>query len=219
MLHQFIKPLLLVSLVLILPVVILLFAGESFASVIESWKNSPPAPSTMFLTVAGILATDVFLPVPSGPISTLAGSQLGIVAGTLASTLGMTVGGIVAFALARKWGRPFAERISDPQELADMETIADNFGFSALLVTRPLPIVAEACVLLLGTLQMHWRVFLPTLIVSNLLIAATYATLGHYASEQSWLPMAVGISLAVPIFFTICIRHIGRHRTGADEGR
>jgi uncharacterized membrane protein YdjX (TVP38/TMEM64 family) len=212
MFHSLFKPILLVSLVLFLPVVILLFTGESFASVIESWKNSPPAPSTMFLAIAGILATDVFLPVPSGPVSTLAGSQLGIVAGTLASTLGMTIGGIVAFALARKWGRPFAERIAGPQELTDMEAIADSFGLSALLVTRPLPIVAEACVLLLGTLQMHWRVFLPTLIVSNLLIAATYATLGHYASEQSWLPMAVGISLAIPILLTVFARRWQRQQ-------
>jgi uncharacterized membrane protein YdjX (TVP38/TMEM64 family) len=219
MLHQFIRPLLLVSLVLILPVVILLFTGESFASLIEAWKKSPPAPSTMFFAIAGILATDIFLPVPSGPISTLAGSQLGIFAGTLASTLGMTIGGIVAFALARRWGRPFAERISDPQELTDMESIADSFGLSALLVTRPLPIVAEACVLLLGTLQMRWRVFVPTLIVSNLVIAATYATLGHYASEQSWLPMAVGMSLAAPILLTMLVQRVSQHRTGADKSR
>jgi uncharacterized membrane protein YdjX (TVP38/TMEM64 family) len=219
MLHQFLKPLLLVSLVLILPVVILLFTGESFASVIESWKNSSPAPSTMFLAVAGILATDIFLPVPSGPISTLAGSQLGIVAGTLASTLGMTIGGIAAFALARRWGRPFAERLASAQELSDMESIADSFGLSALLVTRPLPIVAEACVLLLGTLQMKWRVFVPMLAASNLVIAATYATLGHYASQQSWLPLAVGMSLAVPIFLTIFIRHIGQQRAGTDKSR
>jgi uncharacterized membrane protein YdjX (TVP38/TMEM64 family) len=202
----------LVSLVLVLPVVILVFTGESFASLIESWKSSPPSPSTMFLAIAGILATDVFLPVPSGPISTLAGSQLGIVAGTLASTLGMTIGGIVAFALARKWGRPFAERLANPQELADMEGIADSFGLSALLLTRPLPIIAEACVLLLGTLQMHWRVFLPTLVFSNLLIAATYATLGHYASEQSWLPTAVGISLAIPVLLAVIIRRWQRQQ-------
>jgi uncharacterized membrane protein YdjX (TVP38/TMEM64 family) len=217
MLHQFLKPLVLVSLVLILPVVILVFAGEAFASVIESWKSSPPAPITMFFAIAGILATDVFLPVPSGPISTLAGSQLGIVFGTLASTFGMTIGGVIAFALARKWGRPFAERFSSPQELTDMETIADSFGLSALLLTRPLPIVAEACVLLLGTLKMHWRVFLPALVGSNLLIAATYATLGHYASEQAWLPTAVGMSLAVPVLLTILFRRFGRMRSQSDK--
>lgn len=217
MLHQFFKPLLLVSLVLILPVVILVFAGESFASMLEGWKSSPPAPSTMFFAIAGILATDVFLPVPSGPISTLAGSQLGILAGTSASTLGMTIGGVIAFALARKWGRPFAEWLSSPQELVDMETIADSFGLSALLLTRPLPIVAEACVLFLGTLKMNWRVFLPALVGSNLLIAATYATLGYYASEHAWLPTAVGMSLAVPVFLTILFKRVRRQNLKADK--
>jgi uncharacterized membrane protein YdjX (TVP38/TMEM64 family) len=201
------KPLLLVALVLVLPLVLLAFTDESFAALTERWQNTPPSPATLFLAVAAILATDVFLPVPSGPISTLAGSQLGIVAGTLASTLGMTSGGIIAFALARRWGEPLAERFADPQQLRDLESSASTHGTWLVLITRPLPVLAEACVLLVGTLQMKWHTFLPTLITSNLLIAGTYAVIGHTASDNDWLPAAICLSMALPIFVAYVVRH------------
>jgi uncharacterized membrane protein YdjX (TVP38/TMEM64 family) len=205
--NRIVKPLLLVALVLVLPLVLLAFAGESFANVQERWKAAPPTPAVLFVAVAAILATDIFLPVPSGPISTLAGSQLGIVAGTLASAIGMTLGGTIAFALARRWGRPLAERLSSGQSLTDLESIANSYGVLLLLVTRALPVLAEAAVLLLGTLQMKWRIFLPTLVVSNLVIAACYATLGSTASEHDWLPIAVCLSMAVPFCFALMIKH------------
>ncbi len=193
------KPLLLVALVLVLPLVMLAFSGESFAALAERMKNDPPSSAVLFLTVVVILATDVFLPVPSGPISTLAGSQLGIALGTLASALGMTLGGFIAFALARRWGRPLAERFADREQLTNLEATADTHGLWLVLLTRPLPVLAEAGVLLVGTLQMSWRAFLPTLIVSNFLIAATYALLGQTARMRGWLPAAVCFSIVLPI--------------------
>jgi uncharacterized membrane protein YdjX (TVP38/TMEM64 family) len=206
MTHPFAKPLLLVSLVLVLPLVLLAFVGESFATFIERVKNDPPSITTTFLAVAVILATDVFLPVPSGPISTLAGSQLGLIGGTLASTLGMTIGGTIAFALARRWGHPLTERFADREQLAGLESAADAHGIWLLLITRPLPVLAEAAVLLVGTLQMSWRMFLPALIASNLLIAGIYSYLGHTASEQGWLVYAVCGSIAVPFVITALAR-------------
>ena len=74
----------------------------------------------MFVIVTAVLASDVFLPVPSGPLSTLAGSQLGFLLGTAASTLGMTLGGMVAFGLARLWGWPLAERLASVEHLHSM---------------------------------------------------------------------------------------------------
>ena len=131
------KPLLLVALVLVLPLVLLAFTGESFSAFAERVKSDPPSATALFLTVVAILATDIFLPVPSGPISTLAGSQLGIVVGTSASTLGLTLGGIIAFALARRWGRPLAERFANPEQLTNFETAADTHGLWLVIITRP----------------------------------------------------------------------------------
>ena len=131
-------------------------------------------------------------------MTTLAGSQLGFVAGTAAAALGMTLGGVLAFGLARRWGWPLAERLSSPEQLASMTRAADEQGGWLVLLTRPLPILAEACVLVVGAVGLSWRVFLPTLVVSNLVVAGLYAALGQSAAERGWLPAAVCLSLALP---------------------
>ena len=200
--NPWVKPLLLITVVLILPLVLLAVWGETFLTVAEQWQSDPPSRCVMGLAIVGILATDVFLPVPSGPISTLAGSQLGIVLGTITSTIGMTLGAVIAFTLAKAWGRPLAEKYSSAEQLSQLESSCNQHGVWMLLVTRPLPILAEACALLVGALQMSWRQFLPTIIVSNLLIAATYSILGQQAAEYGWLPIAVCLSAALPLVVT-----------------
>ena len=152
--------------------------------------------------MAAILASDVFLPVPSGPMSTLAGSQLGFVAGTAVSTLGMTLGAAIAFALAKAWGRPLAARYCSSEQLAELESACTEHGVWMLMLTRPLPVLAEACALLVGALQMRWRQFLLTVTISNFLIAATYSWLGQQAARYGWLPMALCASVAVPLLIT-----------------
>ena len=196
--NPLIKPLVLVALVLVLPLVLLALRGESFSSLIDRWREEPPSRGQMFLAVTAVLASDVFLPVPSGPISTLAGSELGFLAGTVASTLGMTLGGIVAFGLARRWGWPLAERLASKERLTQMSRTATEQGSWLVLLTRPLPVMAEACVLLMGALQMRWLIFLPTLMASNLIVASIYAALGQHAGQQGWLPVADCFSIAVP---------------------
>jgi uncharacterized membrane protein YdjX (TVP38/TMEM64 family) len=99
--RRLLKLLLLVTIMLIVPIVLLAIRGESFASELERWRSSPPPPATLAALVVAILAIDVVLPVPSGPVSTLAGSHLGMMLGTAASTLGMTLGATIAFTLAR----------------------------------------------------------------------------------------------------------------------
>lgn len=196
------KPLLLIAVVLVLPLVLLAVGGESFLSIANAWQDNPPTRTTLALAITAILASDVFLPVPSGPISTLAGSQLGVVTGTLVSTVGMTLGAIIAFGLAKAWGRPLAQRYSSAEQLADLETSCQQHGVWMLILTRPLPILAEACALLVGTLQMSWQQFLPPVLLSNLLIAGSYAVLGQQASQYGWLPVALCISAALPLLVT-----------------
>ena len=192
------KPLLLVSIVLILPIVLLAVRGESFVTQLRAWQTSPPAPMTLAALVVGILAADIVLPVPSGPISTLAGSHLGVVLGTAASALGMTLGATIAFAVARRFG-------IDKKDGDGTET-ANRHGPWMLVLTRPLPIVAEAAVLLAGGFGMPWRSFLPAIVVSNLAISATYATFGRHAAAHGWLPLAVCASVAAPLAVAVYFR-------------
>jgi 3-dehydroquinate synthase len=212
------RPLLLITIVLVVPIALLAIRGESFATQLREWQTHPPAPQTLAALVVVILAADIVLPVPSGPISTLAGSHLGVALGTAASALGMTLGAVIAFAVARRFGAapnenekgnpfsrdPIGER--SPSTAPTAEQAARRHGPWMLVLTRPLPIIAEAAVLIAGSLNMPWRIFLPPVVVSNVVISVTYAALGQYAAEHRWLPLAVAASMAIPLAIAIHLR-------------
>jgi uncharacterized membrane protein YdjX (TVP38/TMEM64 family) len=210
------RPLLLITIVLVVPIALLALRGESFATQLREWQTHPPAPMTLATLVVAILAADIVLPVPSGPISTLAGSHLGIALGTAASALGMTLGAVTAFAVAREFGRAPNEKGNPVSREAaaersasqspDAEQAARSHGPWMLVLTRPLPIIAEAAVLVAGSLHMPWRTFLPPVVVSNVAISATYAALGQQAAEHHWLPLAVAASMAIPLAIALHLR-------------
>jgi 3-dehydroquinate synthase len=195
------RPLLLITIVMVVPIALLAIRGESFATQLREWQTRPPAPMTLAALVVAILAADIVLPVPSGPISTLAGSHLGVALGTAASALGMTLGAVIAFAVAR--------RFAVAEFLRNSEPVSEKLAYDGpwmLVLTRPLPIIAEAGVLIAGSLQMPWRTFLPPVVVSNIAISATYAALGQQAAQHHWLPLAVAASMAIPLAIAIHLR-------------
>ena len=77
-----------------------------------------------------------------------------------------------------------------------------------LIVTRPLPLLAEAAVLLTGVSGLSWRWFLPCVMLSNLGIALVYSTLGRLAYAQGHLLVALAASIALPILATTIARHV-----------
>ncbi|MCC6494251.1 MAG: VTT domain-containing protein [Pirellulales bacterium] len=214
--RRLVKPLLLVTIVLVLPAVLLAARGESFARWLVQWQTDPPAAPVLGAAVVAMLASDVVLPVPSGPLSTLAGSQLGVAWGAAASFAGMTLGAAIAFALARRWGTSLATRLSSPGQLADATEATRRHGPWLLAITRPLPILAEATALVVGALCMPWRQFLPPVMAANLAMALVYAALGQQAAERGWLPLAVAASVAIPLAAAVGWRR--RLRRGANRG-
>ena len=193
------RPLLIICIALLVPVLPFLGFGGWLEAQVTAWLESPPAPVMIALGTVAILSTDILLPVPSSVVSTVAGAQLGVLAATAASWLGMTLGATLGFALARFCGRPLAERYSSVDDLQRMDWLATRYGPWILVGTRALPVLAEAAVLFLGATRLSWRQFLPAVMISNLGIAAVYSVLGHYARSQGELPLALAASIALPV--------------------
>ena len=80
-----------------------------------------------------------------------------------------------------------------------MKSISDRYGPVALIMTRGVPVLAEASVLLMGIHRLSWRRFLPPVLVSNLVLSVVYARFGAFAQENEWLGLALGVSIAVPV--------------------
>jgi 3-dehydroquinate synthase len=61
------------------------------------------------------------------------------------------------------------------------------------------PVFAEASVLIAGIHRLAWRRFIPAVFLSNLGIGLGYCAFGDFAERHEWLPVALGIAIAIPI--------------------
>ncbi len=189
----------LMCVVLLVPVLPFLFFGGRFEDWLRGVAEEPPSAAGTAALVIGLLATDILLPIPSSVISTLGGWQLGWWKGTLATWIGMNLGAAIGFALARRWGRPFALWFSKGEDLNRMHQVSQQYGPTVLVLTRAMPVFAEASVLIAGIHQLAWRRFLPAVVLSNLGVAIAYSIFGDFAERHQWLPLALGISVALPL--------------------
>jgi len=200
------RPLFLIMFVLLVPILPFLLLGESFEVWVDRWRENSPSGWILAVAVIGLLSTDILLPVPSSVVNTLAGSQLGAVNGAITCWLGMSLGAVLGFALARFGGKPIAERLSKPEQLEQMQALNSRYGPGILVLFRAVPVLAEASVLLVGLHGLSWRRFLPPVLLSNFGIALAYAYFGQVAAERQWLPLALGIAIALPLLLTMAIQ-------------
>ena len=131
--------------------------------------------------------------------------------------MGMTLGGVIGFALARQFGQPIVRRLAGADDLNRLESLAAHHGWVMLIVTRPLPVLAEATLLLLGAMRPAWSSFLPALLLSNLGLALAYAAFGAMAETSGQLAVVLVLSVALPIAATALARQVLRHRMTRNE--
>lgn len=203
--NRLLWPIALLALVLLIPVVPFLLFHQQIDVQIQDWLRQGPTPSMLIGWLVGLLATDVFLPVPSSLVSTAAGAQLGWPVATLATWIGMNLGAVVGYVAGRSCGS-LAQRLADPHDLEQMNRLANQHGAWLLVLTRALPLLAEATVLLMGINRLPWRRFLPPVVLSNLGVAIAYSALGHVSTENEWLPFALAVSVAIPLLVTLLVR-------------
>ena len=194
------------TIVLLVPIVPLLFVGDRLDVAAQRWINQPHDRWTVAAIVAGALTADILLPIPSSALSTIAGAKIGAPLGALASWIGMSAGAVAAFAVTRRWGRPLALRLATAGELERMEQVTERYGPLTLVLTRAVPVLAEASVLIVGVHRLSWRRFLPPVFAANFGVSLAYAWLGEIAEQQQWLGLALATAVGLPVLATLAAR-------------
>ncbi len=197
-----------IVLAMLVPVVPFLLGGEYLETTIEKWIQNDFSLAFRLMAVTVLLAVDIFLPVPSSAVITYAGATCGIFSATFSAWLGLTLGGLFGYELSRIWGSRLINRLSSSSDRRQMEQLAAQYGTLAIILTRPLPILGETAVLIVGSLMMGRLPFYFALLISNLAISLVYASFGNWFSDPAWLPWILAFSLIVPLLLTIGIRQI-----------
>jgi uncharacterized membrane protein YdjX (TVP38/TMEM64 family) len=148
--------------------------------------------------IVALLAGDSLLPVPSSLVSAFAGAAFPWLVGTAVVWIGMTLGCLLGYGLGASAGRVLALRLVGKAELARSRTLFSNIGPAALIITRAIPVMAEAGVLAAGAARMPFWPFLLATSVANAGVAAAFAATGALAaSSGAFLIVFIGLA-AIP---------------------
>lgn len=163
-----------------------------------------------------LLVLDVFLPVPSSLVMVAHGALFGVAAGTLLSLAGGLGAAALGFALGR-WGSPLLLARIAVDERRRAGALLERWGPLAVLVTRPVPILAETVAVLAGTSPLGWPRFLLAAAAGTLPAALLYAVTGATAARLDHTVLVFALVLLVAGAFWWLGRRLGRRRGSSEE--
>ncbi|WP_298913986.1 VTT domain-containing protein [uncultured Roseobacter sp.] len=147
------------------------------------------------------MVLDIFIPVPSSLVNTLADALLGLSHGAFSAWAGMTLGCAIANWVGSKAGTPFVRELVGQVELHRAAAISKKIGFASHVVSRGVPVLAEASTVAAGIVSYPFRKFVVITGIGNAAIAGNYAGLGVYAHEQKAFLLAFAAAILLP---TVC---------------
>ncbi len=195
------SPLVRWTVVTVLVLCFILVPFALFEDRITAYANvqlSRPPTVLLGVLVAGLLASDVILPVPSSLVGTASGALFGWVGGAAIAWAGMTIGCIAGWWLGRSAGRAGLRRFVGEREVVRAQALTDRFGAAALVVSRPVPVLAEASVLFAGACGLPFGSMLLLTALSNAGISLAYGVLGAVAGGSGSFLAVFAAAVVVP---------------------
>jgi uncharacterized membrane protein YdjX (TVP38/TMEM64 family) len=173
--------------------------GDQIDHWVENYvASSRDQPAQAALVLGGLLAGDILLPTPSSLISTACGAICGFWPGLLTSWMGMNLACLFGYLLGRFASRSRIRRMMGESSMAALERISAKRGSWFIVLTRPVPVLAEAAVLFAGLGKAPPPQFARMVLASNLGISAVYAAIGATASSASGFLWAFLLAMVLP---------------------
>lgn len=179
------RALLVLACALLVPIVPFVVIGEMPG---ERWLNAAGDNGLRFgISGAGLLALDLLLPIPSSIVGALLGGRLGFWAGAAWALSGLLTGHCVGYALGRllpaRWASDLPEAPS----------------WIVLLLSRPIPVFAEALALAAGAERMPLAAFVTSVALGDAIYAGALAADGAaLLPEGTW-----GTGLILPMLLPV----------------
>lgn len=144
----------------------------------------------MAMLLAGsLLAADAVLPTPSSVIATLLAAKTGFWPAALVNAFSLSLGCVVAFLLGRGGGAAMARTgRALPPGFVDW---VQRHGLVAVLLCRPVPVLAEASLIVAGAARHEPRLLLAWCCASQTLLGVAYAFAGSGWGSGHWNNFAV----------------------------
>ena len=158
----------------------------------------------IFGIIVLLLASDVFLSVPTILIVTYAGNLLGFFGGLTATSLGMLFSGLIAYLLCRITGNKMLQiLIKDKKQIDEVHHIFHRLGYGMLIIARALPMLPEATCCLSGMMRFNPVKFILYYLLGTLPYAIVLTYLGSISDSNNPYPALTGIAIVYLILYLL----------------
>lgn len=148
----------------------------------------------------GAIWADLVLPVPQTAVIAGLGILYGPIGGGFLGSVGLITGGLLGYALARRYGRELVARLVGDRSLGRVESLFDRAGVWAIVLTRSLPFsIPEAVVCVAGLGGMRASKLLLALSLGSIPTAFVFSAIGAGWDEQPALALAISYVLPIPL--------------------
>lgn len=187
-----------------------------WGTAVEAWVGAMlahhEAPAHFGWWVVGLLAADVFLPIPSSLVAVAAGVFLGVGFGSFVNFVGLMLGCALGYACGFRWGPATARKVVGARDWARAEGWAQRFGAMLVLVLRPVPVLAEASTFYAGASRVPVRRFAWASAAGNGVIAAVYGGVGGLSADSGELEPALMAGFLLPGLAMLVARLVSRKK-------
>lgn len=143
-----------------------------------------------------LLIADVVLPVPSSLVMVALGGVYGFAIGALLGWAGSIGAAVFAFACGRRGERVVARLVSAGEKQRADAWLA-RWGAAAVVLTRPIPLLAETVAILAGASPLRWRTLIVAAAAGTAPPALVYAAAGAVAPGLDGTALAFGLVVLI----------------------
>jgi uncharacterized membrane protein YdjX (TVP38/TMEM64 family) len=174
---------------------------EGIEQIAEAWGAWAPVASIALMILHS------FVPFPAELIAIANGMLFGPVSGTLVTWIGAMLGAALAFALAKRYGRPLADRLVARRAWTGADAFRACYDARTLLLARLVPVISFNLInYAAGVLGVGWWRFLWTTGLGILPITVASVALGDQLTGPMWdvWLAASGLPLALYLGWRWC---------------
>lgn len=151
-----------------------------------------------------LLASDLFIAVPTLSLCILSGYFLGFFYGGIAASIGMLSAGCLGYWICFCFGEKFLKKIyKNEKKREEMQKIFIQQGGKFILVSRALPMLPEVCACLAGSNRMSFKQFLFLFSIATFPYGFVAAFAGSHSTFENPLPALI-IVIALPLSLWLC---------------
>ncbi|MDP8924305.1 MAG: VTT domain-containing protein [Chloroflexota bacterium] len=161
-----------------------------------------------------LLTIDVLLPVPSNVVMLANGALYGVVVGTLLSLTGSMGAAVAAFAIGRRGGK-ILDAFVPASERRRADRLLARWGVVAIVVSRPLPLLAETVMVLAGASPLGWSRSMLAATLGLLPPCLLYALVGATAIGLREGALTFGLVLLIAATLGLAARQVEARRAAA----